>query len=138
MIVVDTNIISYLYISSDFSKQSEDLLAFDSNWLAPILWRSEFRNVLALYLRKKLLTLDEVLLIIHQAEKLLSNGEYEISSAHIMQLVESSTCSAYDCEFVALAAYLNIPLITADKKLLNNFSDITRSVKSHIRGSSSN
>jgi len=132
MIVVDTNIISYLYLSSEYSKQSEDLLAFDSDWLAPILWRSEFRNVLALYLRKNLLALDEILLIIHQAEKLLSNGEYEISSAHIMQLVNSSNCSAYDCEFVALAQYLTVPLITADKKILNKFPNIAKNVNSYI------
>ncbi len=132
MIVVDTNIISYLYISSEHSKQSEDLLVFDSDWVAPILWRSEFRNVLTLYLRKNLLTLEEILLIIQQAEKLLSNNEYEISSAHIMQLVKNSHCSAYDCEFVALAQYLNVPLITADKKILNNFTNIAKSVKDYI------
>ena len=132
MIVVDTNIISYLYISSEYSKQSEDLLSFDSDWVAPMLWRSEFRNVLALYLRKDLLALDEILLILHQAEKLLSDGEYEISSAHIMQLVKSSNCSAYDCEFVALAQHLTVPLITADKKLLNKFPNIAKSVNSYI------
>ena len=132
MIVVDTNIISYLYLSSEYSKQSEDLLTFDSDWVAPILWRSEFRNVLALYLQKNLLALDEILLIIHHAEKLLSVGEYEISSAHIMQLVKSSNCSAYDCEFVALAQHLNVPLITADKKILNKFSNIAKSVNSYI------
>jgi len=132
MIVVDTNIISYLYLSSNHSQQSEELLSFDSNWVAPILWRSEFRNVLAQYLRKKLLKLEEVLLIIQQAEKLLTDHEYEISSAHIMQLVKSSQCSAYDCEFVALAKYLDVPLITADKKILREFPEIANTVSTHI------
>ena len=132
MIVVDTNIISYLYISGDRSQQSEDLLSFDFNWVAPILWRSEFRNVLAQYLRKNLLNMDEVLLIIQQAEELLSDHEYEISSAHIMQLVNSSQCSAYDCEFVALAQYLDVPLITTDKKILNEFPNIAIPVNSYI------
>jgi len=132
MIVVDTNIISYLYISGDRSQQSEDLLSVDSNWVAPILWRSEFRNVLALYLRKKLLNFDAILLIIQQAEKLLSNDEYDISSTHVMQLVKNSKCSAYDCEFVALAQYLDIPLITADKNILREFSDIAKSVDSYL------
>ena len=102
---------SYLYISGERSQKSEDLLSFDSNWVAPILWRSEFRNVLAQYLRKKLLNINEILLIIQQAEKLLADHEYEVSSAHIMQLVKSSQCSAYDCEFVALAQYLCVPLL---------------------------
>ncbi|MFV2056731.1 MAG: type II toxin-antitoxin system VapC family toxin [Thiohalomonadales bacterium] len=132
MIVVDTNIISYLYISGNRSQQSEDLLSLDSNWVAPILWRSEFRNVLTLYLRKKLLDFNEILMIIQQAEKLLSNDEYDISSSHVMQLVKNSKCSAYDCEFVALAQYLNIPLITADKNILREFSDIAKSVDSYL------
>jgi len=38
--------------------------------------------------------------------------------------VESSTCSAYDCEFVALAKRLNTKLVTADKKILKEFSGI--------------
>ncbi|VAW68299.1 hypothetical protein MNBD_GAMMA10-2842 [hydrothermal vent metagenome] len=132
MIVVDTNIISYLYITGSRSQQSEDLLSFDSNWLAPILWRSEFRNVLAQYLRKKILNVDEILLIIQQAEKLLSDHEYEISSAHIMQLVQNSQCSAYDCEFIALAQYLDTPLITADKKILREFPDIAQTAESYL------
>ncbi len=132
MIVVDTNIISYLYISGVRSQQSEDLLSFDSNWVAPILWRSEFRNVLAEYLRKNQLNIDEILLIIQQAEKLLTDHEYEISSAHIMQLVKSSQCSAYDCEFIALAQYLDVPLITADKKILREFPEITKTTESYL------
>jgi len=132
MIVVDTNIISYLYLSGDHSQQSEELLSFDSNWVAPILWRSEFRNVLAQYLRKELLNIEEVLLIIQQAEMLLTDHEYEISSAHIMQLVKSSQCSAYDCEFVALAKYLDVPLVTADKKILRGFPEIANTVSSHL------
>ena len=130
MIVVDTNIIAYLYITGDRSQQSEDLLSYDSDWVAPILWRSEFRNVLAQYLRKNLLKIDDILLIIQQAETLLADHEYEISSAHIMQLVKSSQCSAYDCEFVALAQYLGVPLITSDKKILREFPEITQTVES--------
>jgi len=130
MIVVDTNIISYLYISGDRSLQAEHLLSIDSDWNAPILWRSEFRSVLSKYLRKDLLPIEDVLLIIHQAEILLTDSEYEITSAHVMQLVKSSNCSSYDCEFVALAQHLNVPLVTADKKILREFPSITKSLDS--------
>ena len=132
MIVVDTNIIAYLYITGDRSQQSEDLLAFDPDWLAPVLWRSEFRNVLAQYLRNSLLDMDDVLLIIQQAEMLLTDHEYEISSVQIMQLVKNSRCSAYDCEFVALAQYLDIPLITADKRILGEFPELAQTAESYL------
>ena len=132
MIVVDTNIISYFYISGEKSQQAEQLLSADYHWNAPILWRSEFRSVLSQYLRKNILAFDEILLIIQQAEKLLTDNEFEIPSAHIMQLVSSSNCSAYDCEFVALAQYLDVPLITEDKKVLREFPSITKSLKSYF------
>ncbi len=128
MIVVDTNIIAYLYISGEKSLQAEQLLSFDSLWNAPILWRSEFRSVLSQYLHKGILSLDDILMIIQQAEKLLDDNEYKISSAHIMQLVNSSNCSTYDCEFVALAQYLDIPLITTDKKILREFPKVAKSL----------
>ena len=130
MIVVDTNVISYLYLTGQRSQQAEQLLSTDPHWCAPVLWRSEFRNVLSLYLRKGLLTVAEVLLILEQAEELLGDHEYEIPSADIMQLVNQSDCSAYDCEFVALAKYLGVPLVTADKKLLREFPDIAKSMDS--------
>ena len=132
MIVVDTNIICYLYIYGEHSQQSEDLLSRDSNWVAPILWRSEFRNVLAQYLRRNFLNLGDILLIIQQAEKLLTDHEYEVSSSHIMQLVDNSRCSAYDCEFVALAQYLGIPLVTADNKILREFPETAIAVDAYL------
>jgi len=128
MIVVDTNIISYFYISGDRSRQAEQLLATDSHWNAPTLWRSQFRSVLSQYLRRDLLKLDEVLIIIQQAEKLMHDNEYEISSAHVMQLVKSSNCTSYDCEFVALSQYLDVPLITADKKVIREFPKVAMSL----------
>ena len=131
MIVVDTNVISYLYLSGERSQQAERLLSLDPHWCAPVLWRSEFRSVLSQYLRKNLLTFEEVLLILEQAEDLLGDNEYEVPSAHIMQMVNSSACSAYDCEFVALAGYLGVPLITADKRLLLEFPDIAKSLDSY-------
>jgi predicted nucleic acid-binding protein len=132
MIVVDTNIIAYLYISGERSLQAEQLLSIDANWNAPVLWRSEFKSVLSRYLRKEILSLDETLHIIQQAEQLLSDNEYQISSVHIMQLVHSSSCSSYDCEFVALAQYLGVALITADKKILRHFPRIAKSPENYL------
>jgi predicted nucleic acid-binding protein len=128
LIVVDTNILAYLYIQGERSCQVESLLAADSNWCAPVLWRSEFRSVLGLYLRKALLSLEEVLLIIDQAEKLLIDNEYELPPANIMRLVNESNCSAYDCEFVALAQFLRVPLVTEDRKILMEFPGVAVSV----------
>jgi predicted nucleic acid-binding protein len=132
MIVVDTNIIAYLYLESGRSAQVEQLLETDTQWSAPLLWRSEFRNVLALYIRKNHLSLEEAQEIIREALKLMKGREYEIASFQVMELVASSKCSAYDCEFVALAEDLGIPLVTVDKKILKEFPQIAVSLDKHI------
>lgn len=51
MIVVDTNVLAYLYLPGEYTAAAEALLAHDPDWAAPVLWRSEFRNILAGYLR---------------------------------------------------------------------------------------
>jgi predicted nucleic acid-binding protein len=132
MIVVDTNIIAYLYLESDRSAQVERLLEKDIRWSAPLLWRSEFRNVLALYIRKNYLSLEEAQEIIREALKLMKGREYEIASFQVMELVASSECSAYDCEFIALAEDLGIPLVTVDKKILKEFPQIAIPLDKYI------
>ena len=121
MIVVDTNIIGYMYLSSDHSEQAEKALLIDSEWVAPILWRSEFRNVLAIYIRKNILMLEEAVRIMDEATTLMQGGEYEAVSLQVLQLVGESTCSAYDCEFVALARDLDVRLLTVDNQILKQF-----------------
>lgn len=44
-----------------------------------------------------------------------------MDSRLVLELVRDSDCSAYDCEFVALAMSLGITLVTEDKKLLKAF-----------------
>ena len=39
----------------------------------------------------------------------------------MLTLTFGSRCSAYDCEFVALARELGIPLVTADQMVLSEF-----------------
>ncbi len=46
MIVVDTNILAYLFLPGEFSESAGNLLLEDSEWAAPVLWKSEFRNIL--------------------------------------------------------------------------------------------
>jgi predicted nucleic acid-binding protein len=121
MIVVDTNILAYLYLPAEYTAYAEDLLKYDSEWVVPTLWRSEFRNVLALYMRRNLMTLEQAVAIQNEAESLLHESEYMVNSLDVLQLVQQSKCSAYDCEFVALAQSLNVSLITMDRQILTDF-----------------
>jgi predicted nucleic acid-binding protein len=121
VIVVDTNVLAYLYLPGEHTALAEKLLERDPEWTAPVLWRSEFRNVLTGYLRRKTLTLEQVQALQAEAESLMAGGEHEVNSVSVLKLVSQSNCSAYDCEFVALAIALGTKLVTADSKLLHAF-----------------
>jgi predicted nucleic acid-binding protein len=121
VIVVDSNVVAYLYLPGEHTAKAEALLELDPDWAAPILWRSEFRNILAGYLRRKTLTFDQAWNLQSEAEDLLAGSEFEIDSRAVLELVRDSDCSAYDCEFVALAKKLQIKLVTMDTKLLKAF-----------------
>jgi predicted nucleic acid-binding protein len=121
MIVVDSNVVAYLYLSGDYTEKAEALLEQDADWAAPLLWRSEFRNILAGYMRRKTLTFEAARDLQLEAESLLAGAEHEVDSRQVLELVRDSDCSAYDCEFVALAIALGVKLVTMDAKLLKAF-----------------
>ena len=107
MIVVDTNVIAYLLLPGEHTAAARAALATDAAWAAPLLWRSELRNVLAMYLRRRHLALSEALEVQMAAEDLLAGREYAVESAVVLTLAVASGRSAYDCEFVALAVKLD-------------------------------
>lgn len=129
MIVVDTNIIAYLFLPGERLSLAEAARMKDSIWLAPRLWRSEFRNILALYLRQDRLTLADALAIMGEAERLMDGSEYEIASTLVLRLAALSNCSAYDCEFVALAQDFGIRLVTEDGELIRKFPETAVSLQ---------
>ena len=124
MIVADTNLLIYLYVQGQRTAESEAVLQQDALWAAPLLWRSEFRNALIGLVRTDALQLEEALAIIDEVERWLTGHEYSVLSRQVLALASRSGCSAYDCEFVALAQDLEVPLVTTDRQILKAFPTI--------------
>jgi predicted nucleic acid-binding protein len=133
VIVVDTNVICYRWLSSSNSAAAETALAKDPHWIAPLLWRSEFRNIVALAIRKRALTVHAAQEIMRKAEASFDGGEFAVSSDAVLQLVASSNCTAYDCEFVALAHAQGLQLVTADRQIVHEFPDVAVSLDKFVR-----
>ncbi|HEX2077603.1 MAG TPA: type II toxin-antitoxin system VapC family toxin [Longimicrobium sp.] len=133
MIVADTNLIAYFIIPGPNVALAQKVLRKDSVWAAPLLWRSEFRNILALYLRQGHIGLPAALQYMEEAELLLAGNESEVDSAPVLAAANSSGCTAYDCEFVHVAQSLGVPLVTSDKKLLREFSQVAVSPEDFVR-----
>jgi predicted nucleic acid-binding protein len=121
VIVVDTNVLAYLYLPGEHTSHAEALLERDPDWAAPVLWRSEFRNILAGYMRRRALTFEQAREVQAEAESLLSGSEHDVDSQQVLELVRDSDCSAYDCEFIAVAMKLGARLVTMDARLLRAF-----------------
>ena len=124
MIVVDTNILMYLFVDGPQTRSAMTVRMKDPDWHAPLLWRSEFRNAMTGYLRNNTMTVEQAVIVIQNAEDLMDGQEHEVDSADVMRLISESNCSAYDCEFVALAQQLDVSLITLDRRILREFPNV--------------
>jgi predicted nucleic acid-binding protein len=121
VIVADTNLLVGLYLPSAGTGVAEKVLSKDPVWSVPLLWRSEFRNVLATGMRSGRLELDLALEVLEAAVHLVRDNEYAVPDERVLELAAASGCSAYDCEFVALAEGLNALLVTSDRQVLKAF-----------------
>lgn len=132
MIVVDTNILAYYCLPGPRTDEADTLLRRHPEWTAPLLWRSEFRNVLAGEIRRKAMSVDDALRAMDRASLSLMGGEHAVDDEAVLDLVAESRCTAYDCEFVALAAKLDTLLITEDRALLKAFPKVCASLAAAI------
>jgi len=131
MIVADTNLILYLHVNGDQTPSALSVLQKDPYWISPPLWQSEFRNALAGFIRRGML-LERAQDIMADALLLMAKRQVAPQSSRVLDLVSRSNCTAYDCEFVALAEQLNIPLVTADSQLLKSFPKYAISMSDFI------
>ncbi len=134
MIVVDVNSIAYLWIPGEMTGLAEKALARDSSWASSILWRSEFRNILAGLLRSGHMAPVAARRCIEGAESQMAGSEHVVPSLLVMQKVQTSRCSAYDCEYVALADDLGVKLVTSDRQILREFPKIGVSLEDFAGG----
>jgi predicted nucleic acid-binding protein len=133
VIVVDTNVIHYCWVRGQNTAVAQAVRQTDPEWHAPILWRSELRNVLTTYLRRGLLTRAQIIGILNSADQALVAGEHIIPDDLVFDVVSRSTLTAYDAEFVALAGALSVPLVTADRAILKAFPDRALTMEAYLK-----
>lgn len=68
------------------------------------------------------------------AEGLLGAHEYTVGGERVLRLVAASPCSAYDCEYVALAEDLQVPLVTSNTRVLRQFPRVATSPEAFVAG----
>lgn len=121
MIVVDTNVLAHAVLPGDRHELALRVAARDLTWLAPALWRSELRNVLATSMRTRGLRLSDAVEAFEAAQRLVAEFDVEESTEACLAVAAEGGISGYDAEFVVAAQRLGCPLVTADRRLAKAF-----------------
>jgi len=129
VIVTDAALITWFAVRDVNSELADAVCEADPVWVAPLLWRSEVRSALVNYVQHAGMSLESALLALQTAEEIIGGREYRVSSEQVLELAAQSRCTAYDCEYVALARELEVPLVTADKEILKAFPKIAVSLE---------
>lgn len=117
MIVVDTNLVVYLFVAGEKTSLSRQVYARDPDWVVPSLWKHEFLNVLATSVRQEVLTLEQALLVWQYGQDFLHRRERRVNMASALNWAVEQRVSAYDAQFIVLARELECKLITEDRRL---------------------
>jgi len=65
--------------------------------------------------------------------QVFERSEFAVSSDAVLQLVARSNCTAYDCEFIALAHAEGVQLVTTDRQILREFPEVAISLERFVR-----
>jgi len=122
--VVDANVVAYAVLPGEQTEAALRALEKDAEWVAPSLWRSEVRNVLATTMRLRGLALEDALTAFGHAGRLVVDAPTAGDTRRILGLAERSRASAYDCEYVALAESLGLTFVTGDGPLAKRFPEV--------------
>ena len=129
MIVVDTNVIAALILpTSQKTEAAIRLFSLDGDWAAPLLWRSEFTNILTTGVRNGWFDMQQALEALESAEEVIGDNQYAVPAEEVLKLAVSSGCTGYDSEFAVLARDLSVRLVTLDRELLGAFPDFAEAL----------
>lgn len=116
MIVADTNLVVYFAIRGERVESAERVRQRDADWVAPPLWASEFRNVLATHVRVGRLTPVHARDVWAAGRALV--GDVEVDPLAALDAAFAYGLSGYDAEFVALGKALGTQVVTDDRRVL--------------------
>jgi predicted nucleic acid-binding protein len=117
VIVIDTNVLVYYFIEGEKTRLAHKVFAHDPEWIVPLLWRHEFVNVLATFVRTGALALDVAQSVWRNAREALHPYEASVEPDEIIPFAVRNNISAYDAEFLVLATSRNISCVTEDQGL---------------------
>jgi predicted nucleic acid-binding protein len=126
MIVVDASVLVAMCLPGPLSDNALRLRLSDPDWVAPVLARSEIANVLATYVRNELLSSHVATEMLRAILDLIADHWGHVDALDALQLAIQSRCTAYDCEYIALARALGLRLVTTDRAVLEAWPQVAQ------------
>jgi predicted nucleic acid-binding protein len=127
MVVVDTNILAYLLIAGDLTREAQALYERDGDWKSEAFVLVEFSNILATYQRLGELDANQVEGLMNEAERRMP-GLIHLPHLTALRTAQQYRISAYDARFMATAETLGTKLVTEDTKLRKAAPTLTLSL----------
>lgn len=128
MLLIDTNVLAYLYLEGVKSKAVQELAVRDPDWQSESYLLIEFTNVLTRYLAANILPLVRVQEIFAQAAQKMDGSLHTVPHFEVLPICAEFNVTAYDARFLQLAQKLGLKLITEDKKLRTAAPGLTQSI----------
>jgi predicted nucleic acid-binding protein len=125
MIVVDCTVVADFFIGSpEDQKAAEILFDADPDWIAPILWRYEFGNVLHKGVRGGRISLALMGRYLRAAESLVFESVVEFDAVAVGELAHARDLSFYDASYVWLRQARGLEFFSRDEKLRRKCPDL--------------
>jgi predicted nucleic acid-binding protein len=132
VIVVDTNLLARLVLQGVDTPLAEAVHRRDPDWIAPPLLYSEIRNVLVTQVRRGALPKEQAMAAATEAVIIMKGDHIPVGTPDVLELALRSGCTAYDCEFVAVAKELEATLVTSDRQVLAAFPETAVSPEAFV------
>ena len=133
MVVVDTNVLAYLLIEGDRTRDAQALYLKDADWRSEAFVLVEFSNILATYLRSSALSRRHAQSLLIEAEKRV-RALVSLPHLRALRVAEQFAVSAYDARFLGAAQSLGARLVTEDGRLRAAAPALTKSLSDALAG----
>lgn len=128
MVVVDTNVLAYLFLDGPFTEDARRLFSADADWRSDRYVLVELTNVLRMTMRARELPLAEALAILHQSRGVIEQGLMDVAHDEVLRTSETAGVTAYDARFLVAAQELGVRLVTEDARLRRAAPALTQSL----------
>jgi predicted nucleic acid-binding protein len=124
MIVADANLVAYFVIPGVSTQQAERVRAKDKLWIVPPLLPHELLNIMTTYVNRNRLGRDEAIRAYRRGLALVKVSDVSHDPIAILNLATTARCASYDAEYVWLAQQLRVPMVTADREVIEAFPSV--------------